>query len=166
MERCQCECIRRQPEEKGHGHGDECRLDRDWQRGMISTQRAAGLLSEVSKYILLFHTPSWKKRENQSIAENRDLSLCEVCVSLSLINTSDLWGTAPCWGCYVRTRERLSWDLCPLQYGPYTDICSWLWWPTHSGLNHRALTYIWINHMDLDMDVGACPRTNDQNLGI
>lgn len=31
-----------------------------------------------------------EKRENQSIAENRDLSLCGVCVSLSLINTSDL----------------------------------------------------------------------------
>ncbi len=58
----------------------------------------------ISSYFIL--SPEKKeKRENQSVAENRDLILCGVRVSLSLINTSDLWGIAPCWGRYIRTRE-------------------------------------------------------------
>lgn len=63
-----------------------------------STQRTAGLLMELSKYISDFRTLFLQRRENG------DLSQWNACVTVTH-TYHDLRGPQPCGGCYVSTGE-------------------------------------------------------------
>lgn len=109
------------------------------ERRSIRYTKSGCLLLEVSKYSLLFHTLSWKKRKPVFYREQQLESVWSVCVIVTYIYQRSVRHSALLRLLHKDQRGLV--EICVLfnMACKLTSACGGLWWPTHFRQNHGTL---------------------------